>query len=1143
MRRRLHRRAWRLTKLSRFLRRQGLIEDAAFFKTQPSFTDSAWALRVAGLDRLLTPVEWARVIYHLCKHRGFHWVSKAEEKKAEGDEKSESGRVKKALRGTEKLMLEKGYRTAAEMLLAISPDAQRNKAGEYTNALSRVLLAKELTDLFAAQRGFGSAHASVEIENEILGNGDRKTGFFWAQKPALSKTKMLEMLGKCTFEKLEYRAPKASFTAERHVWLTRLNNLRISVAGGIAPLNEAQRTAALLLPYQAGEKFTYANLKNALIKKGLLSKDAKFAGMAYPSDQQKEETKAKSPEDQILVKFVGWHDLRLGLNKAGLESEWLQISTAALEGKPEQLDQIAWVLSVCKDDAEIEAELRKLNLQGGEKLVQALLALSFDKFHALSLKALRLIVPHMETGLRYDEAVALIPEYGHHSQLHVVGAGEHKYLPSFYSGRDETGRLIFNEDMDVPRNPVVLRALNQARKVVNALIKEYGSPHSVHIELARDLSRPLKERQEIKKEQDQYRDRNEIEREKFNGVFKRDPKGAEFEKFRLYNEQDCKCAYSGEVLDLNLLLEQGYVEVDHALPYSRSFDDSKSNKVLTLTRENRNKGNQTPYEYLDGANNSARWHQFSVTVENNKKYRLAKRSRLLRKNFGLDEAKEFRDRNLNDTRYICKFFKNYVERYLQLAEGSESKRCVVVSGQLTSLLRARWGFNKVRAESDRHHALDAVVVAACSHGMVNRMTDYSKRKELEQVRGEFIDSETGEIIDRAMLMQLEAHFPKPWPHFHAEVEVRLKVDDPEQLRAHLQALGTYSAEELERVKPLFVSRAPQRRNSGAAHKETVYAKPKLGHELMVKVKTAANKQKAAGNEKRRASPEEKDGLAIQTMNVMATDQQGKYKLTLEKLENLVDMRRNMRMYTALQQWIEGREQRDNDASVLEKAITKEKRDPTEVEKSKLNEYRALPKKPLVSDPVEGPYSGPLIRSVKLNIGKTSGFEVRNGKVENETMLRVDVFVKNNRFHLIPLYVRHKPLALQELPMRAIVAAKDERDWTLVDETFEFLFSLHPNDLIRVQRQGEFPIFGYYRSTHSGTAAVSIALHDRAIRGERTTSLAFLEKNKDPDKKPPSDKLGLIEGIGVKTALSIEKFEVDVLGYIYPARRETRHGLA
>ena len=45
-----------------------------------------------------------------------------------------------------------------------------------------------------------------------------------------------------------------------------------------------------------------------------------------------------------------------------------------------------------------------------------------------------------------------------------------------------------------------------------------------------------------------------------------------------------------------------------------------------------------------------------------------------------------------------------------------------------AFLRARRGRIKLRAESDRHHALDAAVVAACSHGMAKRMADYPRRK-------------------------------------------------------------------------------------------------------------------------------------------------------------------------------------------------------------------------------------------------------------------------------------------------------------------------------------------------------------------------------------------------------------------------------
>lgn len=148
--------------------------------------------------------------------------------KAEADSKGEGGKVKQGLAGTARLMKEQGYRTAAEMVLAEFPLAQRNKQGEYSKALSRVLLSEEFSRLFESQRALGNPHATVALQTQLL---DRKTGLFWAQKPALAGKDLLKMLGHCTFEKDEFRAPKASFTAERHVWLTRLNNLRIMVDG------------------------------------------------------------------------------------------------------------------------------------------------------------------------------------------------------------------------------------------------------------------------------------------------------------------------------------------------------------------------------------------------------------------------------------------------------------------------------------------------------------------------------------------------------------------------------------------------------------------------------------------------------------------------------------------------------------------------------------------------------------------------------------------------------------------------------------------------------------------------------------------------------------------------------------------------
>ena len=202
------------------------------------------------------------------------------------------------------------------MVLAEFPDAQRNKQGDYSKALARALLGEELALLFRRQRELGSPHADTVLEAAILGNGDRKSGLCWAQKPALAGNDLLKMLGKCTFEKEEYRAPKTSFTAERHVWLTRLNNLRIVVNGSTRALNEHERRIALPLPYQQASDFTYKQLRSALVKAGCLPDFFRYAGLPYPSEKQKAEDKTKDPETSALVKLPAWQDIRQTLKKA-----------------------------------------------------------------------------------------------------------------------------------------------------------------------------------------------------------------------------------------------------------------------------------------------------------------------------------------------------------------------------------------------------------------------------------------------------------------------------------------------------------------------------------------------------------------------------------------------------------------------------------------------------------------------------------------------------------------------------------------------------------------------------------------------------------------------------------------------------------
>jgi hypothetical protein len=70
------------------------------------------------------------------------------------------------------------------------------------------------------------------------------------QRPALSGDAVQKILGHCTFEPTEPKAAKNTYTAERFIWLTKLNNLRILEQGSERPLTDSERSILMDEPYK-----------------------------------------------------------------------------------------------------------------------------------------------------------------------------------------------------------------------------------------------------------------------------------------------------------------------------------------------------------------------------------------------------------------------------------------------------------------------------------------------------------------------------------------------------------------------------------------------------------------------------------------------------------------------------------------------------------------------------------------------------------------------------------------------------------------------------------------------------------------------------------------------------------------------------
>ena len=1010
IRRLTRRRAHRLLRARRLLKHEGVLkpedfDENGFIKLLPN---TPWQLRAAALDRKLTPLEWAAVLLHLVKHRGYLSQRKNEGETAD----KELGALLKGVADNTHALQAGNFRTPAELALNKFEKESghiRNQRGDYSHTFSRKDLQAELVLLFEKQKKFGNPYVSDDLKNGI-------DNLLMTQRDSIpDESAILRMQGKCTFEKNKSRAAKHSWSAERFIWLSKLANLRITDEFGTRKLTEIERQILIDLPYKL-KTVNYQQVRNALTT---LSPNALF-NIGYHQKDKKGEIKSsdKIEKDTKFMEMKFWHKIKETLEGNGRKTEWQSLSS-----NHNLLDEIGTVFTICKND-----ERRKALLSGKIKEDQDILDILCDHVDFtctvnLSLEALKNILPFMEQGDDYDTAWRKV------------------YPPQ--STKKES--VLPPIPADEIRNPVVLRALSQARKVINAVVRRYGSPARIHIETAREVGKSFKDRKEIEKRQEENRKDREKAAAKFREYFPNfvgEPKSKDILKLRLYEQQHGKCLYSGKAIDIRRLNEKGYVEIDHALPFSRTWDDSFNNKVLVLGSENQNKGNRTPYEYFNGKDNSRAWQEFKARVETSR-FPHSKKQRILLQKF---DEEGFKERNLNDTRYVNRFLCQFVANHMQLT-GKRKRRVFASNGQITNLLRGFWGLRKVRVENDRHHALDAVVVACSTVAMQQKITYFVHYKEMNAFDGKTIDKETGEVLHQ------KTHFPQPWKFFTQEVMIRVfgkpdgepefeEADTPEKLRALLAEKLPSRPEAIhEYVMPLFVSRAPNRKMSGQGHMETVKSVKRLN-----------------------------EGISV--LRVPLT------QLKLKDLEKMVNREREPKLYAGLKARLEAH--KDDPVKAFAEPFYKHDKAGNRTQQ---------------------------VKAVRVEQVQKTGVWVRNrnGIADNATMVRVDVFEKAGKYYLVPIYSWQ--VAKGILPDRAVVAYAEEENWTVMDESFKFKFVLYANDLIKLTaKKNEF--LGYFVSLNRATGAIDIRTHDTdSTKGKN----------------------GIFQSVGVKTALSFQKYQIDELG--------------
>lgn len=1019
-RRRLRRHQHRLERIRRLLLTENVISQAELDTLFAGKLEDIYTLRVKALDAPVSHTEFARILLHIAQRRGFRSNRKAETAK-------EDGELLAAVSKNRALMAEKGYRTVGEMLLQdpLYAASKRNKGGQYIATVGRDMVAEEVRAIFRAQRQLGQPFASEKLESRYLDIllSQRSFDEGPGEGSPYAGSQIERMIGKCTLEDGEQRAAKAAYSFEYFTLLQNINHLRLLRGGEGSPLTPAQREALIALAHKTKE-LNFSHIRRELA----IPADTTFNAVYYKNTDDAEEAEKKTKFSYLKA----YHQMRTAFNK--LSKNHFDTLTRA------QKNELGRVLSTYKIAAKIRAALLPAGLSDAELDIAE--TLSFSKFGHISVKACDKLIPFLEKGMKYDEACA--------------AAG---YDFKAHSGRERTQLLHPTpDDLADITSPVVRRAVAQTVKVLNAIIRERGcSPTFINLELAREMAQDFTERNQAKKSMDDNRARNERLMERIRTEYgKEHPTGQDLVKLKLWEEQHGECAYSQKHISIEHLFEPDYAEVDHIIPYSISFDDGYKNKILVLAEENRNKGNRLPLQYLQGK----RREDFIVWVENTIRS-MPKKQRLLKEKLTSEDEKQFKERNLQDTKTMARFLLNYIGDHLAFADfaAGRKKHITAVNGAVTSYMRKRWGISKIRENGDLHHAVDALVIACTTDGMIQQVSRYAALRECEYVQTEggslAVSVHTGEVLKS---------FPYPWPEFRRELEARFG-DDPRRAVIS-QRFPVYLNNDIP-VRKLFVSRMPRRKVTGAAHKETIKSPKAL-----------------------------QDGAVVtkRPLTSLKLDKNG-------EIANYYMPQSDRLLYEALKEQL--MKYGGDGAKAFTQPFHKPKSDGT---------------------------PGPIVNKVKLCEPTTLYVPVLKGTgvADNDSMVRIDVFyVEGEGYYFVPIYIADT--LKKELPGKACVAFKPYEDWKAMSDE-NFIFSLYPNDLMRVTHKNKLKLTKaqkestlpdtyetkqellYYIGADISTASVAGRTHDNSY---------------------------MTRGVGIKTLEKLEKFTVDVLGEYHKVEREPR----
>lgn len=654
---------------------------------------SPFALKVKGINEKLSDEEMMSALYHYMKYRGFKSSRKVEDQKDKDNKKllSKINEIRSFL---------VDGKTITEVLLEkyenqpIETRRMHNTEKAFYLTVSRDMYLTEIEKIFEKQISMNNCNKNFKEDYLVLYNRQRD----FSEGPGLGspfgasgKVSFIEkMVGKCRFDGL-LRAPKGAYSSEAFILLSFLNNVSYKktidskyTSFSAEELKKIFEVAKNKKEISYKDIFKAIDLPDVYRIKGLdLSKKQYISCMnKFKKDnnidittklnlEQMEEfstfSKKELMDKKLNVSMQTFYSMKKAfLDEAKKSSNKKEIIEFA--NNYDNYDAIAEILLFNKTDDRVKAALVAHNYP--EFIINIVQNFeSIKKTINLSLPICKKIIPFLLMAKTYDKAIS---ELGYvHSGKKEVETCE--YLPEIDIAMEGLGERL--------TNPNVRHTLVFMRQIINELTKKYGAISEFNIELSRELKKSREQRLQMTWDMRDNQDKNMGIKQtllnkypnKFSSLY--DIKKNDIIKYQLFVEQNQLSAYTNAPITENSLFDDNMYQIDHIVPYSRSYDDSYTNKVLVETKQNADKGNRLPYEAFDKVQMETIKSFISKSAVSRRKI-----DNLLRTE--LDE--DFINRNSNDASYMARLAKKLIEAYLQ------PKSCVCPSGAVTDKLKHMW---------------------------------------------------------------------------------------------------------------------------------------------------------------------------------------------------------------------------------------------------------------------------------------------------------------------------------------------------------------------------------------------------------------------------------------------------------------------